>query len=185
MTQRIMTRIGDVFCAGLEGKGKRYFQYIAKDLYQLNSSVIRVFQTTYPTDASPTIPEIVRDRVSFYAHTVLRVGVLAGAWEKVGASKDINQEALKEILFGCTHALNHIEREGGGYDIVEVNPLENWYVWHIGEEHVGVGALPKEYAATIELGSVFPYSAIIERMQRGYYPGIIREYEGLEKGVPR
>lgn len=44
MAKRIVTRIGNVFCAEIEGKFKCFFQYIAKDMTQLNSSVIRVLE---------------------------------------------------------------------------------------------------------------------------------------------
>lgn len=40
MGKRIVTKIGDVFCIEIDGKYKCFFQYIANDLEQLNSSVI-------------------------------------------------------------------------------------------------------------------------------------------------
>ena len=70
--KRIVTKIGDVFCAEIDGEFKAYFQYVANDLTQLNSSVIRVFKKRYPMDYVPVIEEIVKDEVLFYAHTVLR-----------------------------------------------------------------------------------------------------------------
>lgn len=47
MAKRIVTKIGDVFCAEIDNRIKRYFQYIVNDMEQLNSSVIRVFKTHY------------------------------------------------------------------------------------------------------------------------------------------
>ena len=47
MAKRIVTKIGDVFCAEIEGQCKRFFQYFAIDSTQLNSSVIRVFKQHY------------------------------------------------------------------------------------------------------------------------------------------
>lgn len=44
MTKRIVTKIGDVFCAEIDNRIKRYFQYIVNDMEQLNSSVIRVLK---------------------------------------------------------------------------------------------------------------------------------------------
>ena len=44
MVKRIITRVGDVFCAEIDGEYKSYFQYIEKDIEQLNSSVIMVFK---------------------------------------------------------------------------------------------------------------------------------------------
>lgn len=76
MTKRIVTKIGDVFCAEIDNRIKRYFQYIVNDMEQLNSSVIRVFKTHYPMEHKPVCDEVVKDEVEFYAHTVLRAGIL-------------------------------------------------------------------------------------------------------------
>lgn len=45
--RRIVTKIGAVFCAVIEGRYKMYFQYICSDRSALNSSMIRVFKTKY------------------------------------------------------------------------------------------------------------------------------------------
>lgn len=42
--KKVITRIGDVFCIQINDSYKQYFQFIAKDMTQLNSSVIRVFE---------------------------------------------------------------------------------------------------------------------------------------------
>ena len=42
--KRIVTKIGNVFSVKLNESKKKYFQYVANDIYQLNSSVIRVFK---------------------------------------------------------------------------------------------------------------------------------------------
>lgn len=39
------------------------------------------------------------DEVELYAHTVLRAGIVYGAWYKVGDSKEIG-EGRKDVLFG-------------------------------------------------------------------------------------
>ena len=91
MAKRIVTKIGYVFCVEIDGQYKCYFQYVANDLTQLNSSVIRVFKTHYPIDYVPDIEAIVNDEVYFYAHTILRVGIDAGAWYKVGKSKNVGE----------------------------------------------------------------------------------------------
>ena len=43
MAKRIVTKIGYVFCVEIDNKYKCFFQYVANDMTQLNSSVIRVF----------------------------------------------------------------------------------------------------------------------------------------------
>ena len=87
MAKRIVTKMGDIFCVEIDNGYKRFFQYIINDIEALNSSVIRVFKTHYPMDYRPIIEEIVMDEVEFYAHTVLRAGIVYGAWYKVGNSK--------------------------------------------------------------------------------------------------
>ena len=89
MVKRIVTKIGNIFCAEIDGQYKCYFQYIANDLTVLNSSVIRVFKRHYPISYVPNLEEIVRDEVLFYAHTVLSVGIRLGYWEKVGKCNNI------------------------------------------------------------------------------------------------
>ncbi len=96
--KRIVTRIGNVFCAEIDNECKRFFQYVANDLEELNSSVIRVFKTKYPMDYKPNIEEIVKDEVEFYAHTILKFGIVFNAWYKVETSKNIGK-GHKEALF--------------------------------------------------------------------------------------
>ena len=89
MAKRIITKIGDVFCVIIDDKHKVYFQYIANDMSQLNSSTIRVFKTLDPIDYKPDFNKIVEDDVNSYAHTVLSVGIRLGCWEKVGKNSNI------------------------------------------------------------------------------------------------
>ena len=103
MAKRIVTRIGDIFCTEIDGEYKCYFQYIEKDLSQLNSSVIRAFKRRYPIDATPIIEEIVNDDILFYAHTVLRAGIDYNAWYKVGKYKELGLDRLNEVLWGVAH----------------------------------------------------------------------------------
>ena len=63
--KRIVTKIGDIFSVDIGDNRKRYFQYIANDIHQLNSSTIRVFKTKYPLDGEPSMDEIVADKVDF------------------------------------------------------------------------------------------------------------------------
>ena len=80
--KRIVTRIGNVFCAEINNEHKRFFQYVANDLEELNSSVIRVFKPRYPMDYKPVIEDLVKDEVEFYAHTILKFGIVFNAWTK-------------------------------------------------------------------------------------------------------
>lgn len=75
MAKRIASKIGDIFCVEIESENKAYFQYIANDMTQLNSSVIRVFKKRYPMDYIFSIEDVVSDDVEFYAHTILKFGI--------------------------------------------------------------------------------------------------------------
>lgn len=56
---RVVTKIGDVFEVKLDENTKKYFQYVANDLTQLNSDVIRAFKKKYPVDESPDLKDVV------------------------------------------------------------------------------------------------------------------------------
>lgn len=164
MAKRIVTKIGDIFCVEVENQSKRYFQYIVNDMEQLNSSVIRVFKTHYPMDHKPVCEEVVKDEVEFYAHTVLRAGIVYKAWYKVGRSKDIGNGEYMDVLFGTSQEfIAHSPTE-----IEWVDPAENWCVWHINEPTKRIGKLTKEYQH-VEIGSVVSYIDIVNRMRYGQY----------------
>ena len=78
MAKRIVTKIGDIFSVTLDNGNSRFFQYIANDLTNLNSSVIRVFKKEYPKGYELNPEEVVSGDVDFYAHTVLRCGIAEG-----------------------------------------------------------------------------------------------------------
>ncbi len=156
--KRIITRIGDIFCVEIGGNRKRYFQYIANDLEQLNSSVIRVFKTIYDKDADPGVDNITSDQVDFYSHTVLKLGILEKAWIKVGKSKDVG--SFDSIMFRSTNDYSPSQLKS-----------YHWYVWKLGqEESTYIGELTDELASITEDGGVFPYTWIIERMKTGRFP---------------
>lgn len=177
MKKRIITKIGDVFCAEIEGKFKCFFQYITNDLFQLNSSVIRVFKRHYPMEYKPKIDDLIKDEVAFYAHTVLRPGIALNTWYKVGKSTDLGEDSLANVMFG--HAQDIVVHSPN--DIEFVDPLTNWYIWHINDPHIHVGKLPEKYQDIIEIGDVMPYHQIINRMRYGYYTSSSAEYELLKR----
>lgn len=165
MAKRIITKIGNIFCVELDGGAKAYFQYIANDLSYLNSSVIRAFKTHYPLDSNPTMTQIVSDEVAFYAHTVLRAGIQFGVWYKVGKSSEIGETELKKVIFAVASENDVYNLE----DMSKKDPLTNWYIWHINNNLINVGKLPKKYWDSVEPGVVFPYFEIVNRMKYGFY----------------
>ena len=180
MGKRIITRVGDVFCAEIDGEYKSYFQYIEKDIEQLNSSVIRVFKTRYPMDYEPVIEDIVADEILFYAHAVLRVGIVDNVWYKVGKSKNLGLDGLNQVLWGDALA-DKIYFENGIPKLEIVNPLENWTIWYVNCDRVNIGRLPEKYYDIIEYGSVSPYSSIIERLKYGYYKSYGLEFDIIKR----
>ena len=168
--KRIVTRIGNVFCAEIDNECKRFFQYVANDLEELNSSVIRVFKTKYPMDYKPNIEEIVKDEVEFYAHTILKFGIVFNAWYKVETSKNIGDE-YKEALFGDISPII--------YQKPDINPAEIWVISKINNPHIFVGRLNNEYKKKITMGGVIPYVDIINRLKLGYYKGGFYQFHFL------
>lgn len=181
MAKRIVTKIGYVFCVELGNGTKGYFQYVANDLTQLNSSVIRAFRTHYPIDADVKINDIVKDEIDFYAHAILRSGIADGKWYKVGKSLDFDPDEVNNVIFGSAEDTEIIP---GSLIPQFVDPLSNWYIWRINHEFVPVGSLPGELVDKVEPGAVFQYPHIIERMVRGYYIDCPTEGIILKK-IPR
>ena len=165
MAKRIVTRIGNVFCAEIDNECKRFFQYVTNDLECLNSSVIRVFKTKYSIDYKPKVENIIKDEVEFYAHTILKIGIEFNAWYKVGTSKNIG-EGHKDVLFGIASEIFTTEN----YNVIRVNPIENWRVWKINQPAlIENGKLTKKYVPLINWGGVLPYELIISKMKYGYF----------------
>ena len=180
MAKRIVTRIGDIFCAEIDGEYKCYFQYIEKDLSQLNSSVIRAFKRRYPIDATPIIEEIINDDILFYAHTVLRAGIDYNAWYKVRRSNELGLDRLNEVLWGVAHY--HKTYVKDNYPkIIEVNPLENWTIWYTNYKMVDIGVLPKKYYNILEMGMVMSYGQILSRLKYGYYLGSYKVFDIIKR----
>lgn len=153
---RANTKIGDVFCVTIEGKGKKYLQYIISDVLQLNSDVIRAFKKIYPLNEEPVLSEIVKDEIDFYAHCVTKWGIQLGYWEKVGNNAELGK--TDHILF----------RDTSDYG-KQVPISENWYVWHINDENVTMVGNLKGHNRISEIGVVFPPDCILHRMKTGEY----------------
>lgn len=158
MAKRVVTKVGDVFCANIDGKYKRYLQYIVSDLEQLNSDVIRVFKEKYPIDAEPKLDEVVKGEVDFYAHCVVSGGVKRGLWEKVGKCADVGD--VEHIIFRC----KGIMIDGDFKDDY------GWRVWYVNQPMVEYHSLRDEHKQSF-LGSVFLPESILYKMKNGLYIG--------------
>lgn len=102
-----------------------------------------------------SMEDIVKDEVEFYAHTVLRPGILDKAWYKVGNCVEVGN---------YSHVWFRTSRDYG--DKVEIS--ERWDVWRINEPPIYLGKLPEAFQRA-ELGGVIPYVDIINRLTFGSY----------------
>lgn len=152
MAKRIVTKIGNIFSLEIDGEYKCYFQYIANDRTQLNSSVIRVFKKHYELHENPSMDEIVKDEISFYAHTILKGGIQDGIWNKVGTHSDVGDN------------VNVYFRTFGAW----------WTCWKINNpfqsfKECGDFNNPPVECLNMDEGSVYPYSYIICKVKTGYF----------------
>lgn len=165
---RANTKIGDVFSVKLNERSKKFFQYIANDLTQLNSDVIRAFKTVYTLDIQPELSDIIHDEVDFYAHCVTKFGVKMGLWETVGNSQDIGD--LSAILFRGSS-------DSGSRPGEQIQISDKWYVWRINDNGFSVvGKLEKENRKA-ELGIVVNPYDIVDRMKEGKYNFFYPDFE--------
>jgi len=167
--KRVVTKIGDIFEVRMDEGHKKYFQYIANDLMQLNSSVIRAFKKVYPISDNPDLTEIIKREVDFYVYCILRVGVKLNLWTKLCKLSNVGN--LDDIIFRDTDDYG-IKR---GEESIKVS--HKWFVWRINDQKFTyVGKLEGENRKA-EIGLVFnPYS-IIDRMQLGRYKTSYPDFE--------
>lgn len=160
--KRTNTKIGDVFSAKLDNNSKKYFQYIANDLTQLNSDVIRGFKKEYAIDSNPDLSEIINDEINFYAHCNTKLGVKMGLWDKVGNITEVG--LVKKILF---KGAGDYARKAGEEPI---KTSKQWYVWRVNdEEFTQIGELYGEYK-NANIGLVINPNGVIELLKGNKYP---------------
>jgi len=161
---RVVTKIGDVFLVKLDDNTKKYFQYIANDLTQLNADLIKAFKKSYPVEAKPELSDVVNGEVEFYAHCVVKWGVKLGLWEKAGKAPVVDK---LDVLFRGTS-------DSGSKPGEQVKVSSNWYVWKINEPFQRVGKLEGANKKA-EIGVVVNPYDIVHRMRTGeydfFYPG--------------
>lgn len=155
-------KIGDVFSVTISDSSKKYFQYIANDLTQLNSDVIRAFKEKYPLNSRPALLEIVNGKIEFYAHCITKLGLKMNLWEKVGNILDVGN--TKKILFRDTNDYGSKAEE---------NPIKiskNWHVWHINDKNFTLkGELRGKYRKAY-IGIIINPLGVIELLKGNKYP---------------
>lgn len=153
---KINTEIGDVFSVRVNDDCRRYFQYIANDLTQLNSDVIRCFKKKYSINSNFNFNEIVSDDVDFYVHCVTKLGMKMGFWQLVGNSDNLGD--TKNILFNTTVDCGN----------PKITTSENWWVWRINEDQRYVGKLSGENTKS-EMGMIVNPENLVHRIKFGNY----------------
>jgi hypothetical protein len=148
-------KIGDVFSVEVSANTRKYFQYIANDLTQLNSQVIRAFKKSHPSHQSVDLETIVREEVEFFAHVFLNVGVKLGYWQKVG---NVQEVGALDVLF----------RDTNDYGDPSIKLSEKWFVWKTNEPFIRVGKLEGNNRDA-EIGVVLSPDIIVSRMKTGEY----------------
>ena len=169
MAKRIVTKIGDIFFVVLDNGNKKYFQYIANDLTQLNSDVIRSFKKEYSINEQVNYKQMLSGDIDFHAHTMINIGVKQSLFNKEGRF-DIFPN-ITNIVFRDTNDCGH----KAGEEPVRIS--DKWYVWRINDENfTRVGKLTGENKKA-EIGVVIPPFAIVERIKTGKYSFV---YPGFE-----
>lgn len=161
--KRTLSKLGDVFSVDLDHHTQRLFQFIALDLTQLNSDVIRVFKEPYPVTDDPNFEEIVRGPVDFHAHTVVKWGVRNGLWRKIGKA---TLPTTTDVLF----------RDSTDYGDPCVTLSERWYIWKINGPFKDVGRLTGSNR-NADIGVVISPDSVVARIKTGTYDFV---YPGFE-----
>ena len=175
MAKRIVTKIGDVFSVKLPDGTKGHFQFVAIDKSCLSSSLIRAFKKRYALNETPSIDEIVHGEVAFYAHAILRQGIVDGVWEKIGKSDFLDNDRIDEITF-TNQVMIPLFHEGREYPVETIL----WRTWKNSKPDRYL-RFPPLGNKQIEIGTAFHYINIIRRFERGYYPLDCPEYELLKR----
>lgn len=154
---------GDVFGVRLADGSMRCFQYIARDMTQLNSNVIRVFHEVYQPDEPVDVQRVTSGRIDFHVHVFLNVGVKLGFWHWVGRAKPPERV---DVLF----------RDSEDYGDPSVKVSTQWYVWQVNAPMRKIGALVPKYQES-EIGIVVPPHEVVHRIQHGRYEFSYPRYE--------
>lgn len=149
------SNIGDVYSIPIGYTKNKYFQHIANDSTHLKSSVIRVFYHHHPSTAKISIEDIVNDKVDFYAHVVIKTGILEKYWKRIGRSAYIGNT---DILFRAYNV------NGLPEDKVEYR----WKIWKLNHPCKFVNELDDDYK-NAEIGIIFAPSKIFDRIKKGKY----------------
>ena len=169
MAKRITTRIGDIFFVTLDNGNKKYFQYIANDLTQLNSDVIRSFKKEYSTNEQVDYKQMLSEDIDFHAHTMINIGVKQALFHKEGRF-DVFPEIANIVFRGTLDYGKTINEE-------TIKISNNWRIWRINDDDFTyIGKLTGENRKS-EIGIVMPPFAIVERIKTGKFNFVYPDFE--------
>lgn len=154
----IRIKIGNVFKVRLPDGTIRYFQFIGKDLSELNGDVIAIFKTHFSDDCINE-DEIANDEIECFMHTSVLAGIKLGLWERVFSLPIKIKESEIVFRFSLDSVLNP------GLRCVS----HKWVVWSMNNERKYVGTLPKNYY-NADLGGVYAPIHVISRLETGEVP---------------
>ena len=148
---RVTKRIGNIYEVKMKDGKYAYFQYLGEHSTQLYGDVIRVFESRYLQ--RPSVETIVRDRVEFYMHTFIKLGVKTGYWEKIGHSDEIGS---LDIWFKVDKSYCLATEEDKNFNCY-------WEVWAFNKPRRFIGKLPEKYHLASE-GFLDPPSLVVQQI---------------------
>jgi hypothetical protein len=116
----------------------------------------------YPIVEKPSLVEIVKDEIDFYAHVFIKSGIKMNLWKKEGNISNVGK--LDHILFKDT---NDYGRKPGE---IPVKTSNNWHIWRINDPaFTRVGKL-EDHNQKAYVGLVINPYGIIELLKGNKYP---------------
>lgn len=148
-------KLGDVFCVSVDAATKGYFQYVADDVSQMSSHVVKVFGERYPITTEPPLTSVVQGSAAFFAHVIIQFGLRSGLWSRVGNAP---YAPPTDVLF----------RDSGDDGNPKVQVSSDWWIWRVGKPARRVGVLKGDDRKAY-VGSVVPPDSLVHRMRTGVY----------------
>jgi hypothetical protein len=148
-------KIGDIFQVRIDPSAIRYFQYVADDMTQLGSNVVRIFRGSYAPDEPIDVARLTEGDIDFHAHVFLGIGLKKKLWHKVGHAPPPSD---LDILF----------RDTNDFGNPQITVSRNWHVWTINGRFQKVGELLPEHQQA-EVGVIVPPDSLLYRMRNGRY----------------
>jgi len=156
---RLVKKTGDIFSVAIGAGKQKFFQFIGRDLIQLNSDVIVVFKEVYSMEAAVDLKTVLNGEVDFVAHTMVSAGCKMNLWTKAGNPGSVKQA---DTLF--RDSTDYGSRPGEQVDI-----SEKWFVWKMHDTAFQFVGDLKGAHRDAEIGIVVNPHSIFTRIVTGAY----------------